>query len=100
MLKLRVWTCTGPPPNDGELPLPASLTHLAARSAITVFAFRMSSMFQCVTGGASGARGGSLGEVKPKGMTSFVLFWALALGIVVTSLKWPLRIGCGAGFEA
>src|SRR2546430_15814401 len=85
MLKLRVWTCTGPPPNDWELPLPASLTILAALSAISVCALRMSSMFQYVTGGASGARGGSLGELKPKGMTSFLLSWALVLGIIERS---------------
>src|SRR5437868_3083493 len=42
MLKLRVWTCTGPPPNDWELPPPASLTILAALSAISVCALRMS----------------------------------------------------------
>src|SRR5882762_2376768 len=100
MLKVYVWPCNGPAPNGWELPLSASLTTVVALSAISVCALRMSSMFQYVTGGASGARGGSLGELKPKGITSFLLSWALALGIIERSSKWPLRMGCGEDFEA
>src|SRR2546430_15474502 len=99
MLKLRVWTCTGPPPNDWELPLPAAWTNLAALSDMSVCALRMSSMFQYMTGGASGARGGCFGGFEREGVISAWGCCALALGNMGAS-KWALRRGWGNGLGA
>src|SRR5256885_16456092 len=96
MLKLRVWTCTGPPPNDWELPLPAAWTNLAALSDMSACALRMSSMFQYMTGGASGARGGSLGGVEARGFTSFWGFLRLTRGDF-SDRQMPLGEGVGKG---
>src|SRR6266481_1804716 len=60
----------------------------------------MSSILQCLIGGASGASGGSPGLLNPKGMTSDLLLCARACCTTDKSSKCPVTTGCEAGLVA